>query len=162
MEEHTLKDHIQKIYDQHQGVVEGEGEEEIDINDYVVADEDQEFRNHVNLLNIYTCYFKQLFRRNQGETLFDHVDYDKKNSTNKCMEFLYDEINKFNESTIEDKDILYEPDDISVDINKCTELYTLYINSEPLYLSKFLLPLFQYLATIDWYNIEWSIIPIKG
>lgn len=157
MAEHTLKDHIQKIYDQHD-----KEDEEIDINDYVVAEEDQEFRSHVNLLNIYTCYFKQLFRRNQGETLFDHVDYDKKNSTNKCMEFLYDEINKFNESTIEDKDILYEPDDISVDINKCTELYTLYINSEPLYLSKFLLPLFQYLATIDWYNIEWSIIPIKG
>ena len=137
-------------------------EEEIDINDYIVAEEEQEFGNYVNLLNIYTCYFKQLFRRQQGETLFDYIDYDKKNSTNKCMEYLYEEINKFNVGKDTDKDTLYEPDDTTIDINKCTELYSLYIENEPLYVCKYLFPILQYLSTIEWAVINWSIIPLKN
>lgn len=157
-QEKDLVEKIQQIYNQEGG----EEEEEVNINDYVVAEEEKEYGNYVSLLNIYTCYFKQLFRRKQDETIFDHVDYEKKNSTNKCMEFLYEEIHKFNISKEEDREMLYSPDDMTIDINLCNELYSLYINSEPLYVCKYLLPILQYLTTTEWHSIDWSIIPLKN
>ena len=163
MQESDLVERIQQIYNQGQESQEDQDkEEEININDYIVAEEDIEYGTYVSLLNIFTCYFKQLFRRKQDETIFDHVDYDRKNSTNKCMEFLYDEINKFNDSKEEDKATLYSPDDPSVDINNCNELYSLYIKNEPKYVCKYLLPIVQYLTTIEWHTVTWAIIPIKN
>ena len=34
--------------------------EEINLNDYELAEEETEYNTYVSLLNIYTCYFKQL------------------------------------------------------------------------------------------------------
>ena len=136
-------------------------QDEIDINDYIPADEETEFNNFTSLLNIFTCYFKQLFSKNQESTMLDDVDYTKTDSTNKCMEFMYEEMFKFNKSLDLDKDILYHPDDECLDINKCTELYVLYVDSEPKYTCKYLLPLMQYIGTLRWTTIDWSIIKIK-
>ncbi len=134
---------------------------EIDINDYIPADEETEFNNFTSLLNVFTCYFKQLFSKNQESTMLDDVDYTKTNSTNKCMEFMYEEMFKFNKSLDIDKDILYHPDDDCVDINQCNELYVIYIDSEPKYTCKYLLPLMQYVGTLHWTTIDWSIIKLK-
>lgn len=168
--QNNLENELKKIYDQqYQNQIpdeqyedEQEDEElEIDLNDYVLAEEETEFGTYVCLLNIYTCYFKQLFRRQQDETMFDHIEQDQKDSTNRCMEFLYEEINKFNNSKEEDKDVLYSPDDTSIEIEKCNEMFILYINDIPTYVCKYLLPIMKHLATLDWSNIRWSIIPIK-
>ena len=134
--------------------------EEINLNDYELAEEENEYNTYVSLLNIYTCYFKQLFRRQQNETMFDHLD-EEKDSTKRCMEYLYEEINKLNKSEEPDKETLYSPNDITLDIEKCTDLYILYLDDTPAFACKFLLPLMGYLATKDWLNISWSIIPIK-
>jgi hypothetical protein len=133
---------------------------EINIDDYVFAEEENEFMKMSNLLNIFTCYFKQLFSREAYSTMFENVDLDKNANTNRCMEFLYEEINKFNNSAEEDKSNLYGPDD-DVNMEQCKELYTLYVKDEPIFLCKYLLPIFEYLATIEWNVVDWSIIPIK-
>lgn len=135
--------------------------DEIDINDYILADEESELNNFTSLLNVFTCYFKQLYCTNQESTMFENIDYTKNDSTNKCMEFMYEEMFKFNKSLEIDKDILYDPDNECVDINKCDELYVLYLDSEPKYTCKYLLPLVQYVGTLNWTVINWSIIKIK-
>ena len=137
-------------------------EGEIDIDDYVPADEEKEFGHFTNLLNIFTCYFKQLFMKNQEATMFENVDYNKKDSTNKCMEFMYEEMFKFNKSLEDDKDTLYDPDDSTINIDLCEELYILYIDSEPKFACKFILPILQHIGTLEWAEINWSIIKIKG
>lgn len=159
----NLFNEVRKIYEQqynHQEEI--DNKEEININDYELAEEESEFGEFVGLLNIYTCYFKQVFRRQQDETMFDHIEYDQNDSTNKCMELLYEEINKLNKSDEPDKDVLYSPDDESVNIDNCRELYILYLDDFPTYVCKQLLPLMRHLAKLKWANISWSIIPIKN
>ena len=139
-----------------------ETQEEINIDDYVPAPEETEYGNFVNLLNIFTCHYKKLFAKKESLKIFDGVDYEKLNSTNRYMEFLYEEIFKFNKSTIEDKDVLYDPENDEIDINKCIELYALYVNNEIVYVCKFLLPLLHYLSEVKWLEVEWSIMPLKN
>lgn len=156
--------HLENIYcdpEQDSDSDQDPDQEKININDYKFAEEENEFNSYVALLNIYTCYFKQLFRRQQDETMFDHLD-EKKDSTNKCMECLYDEIYKYNKSDEPDKNELY---DLNEDNNLLEDFqskgsYVLYLNNTPLYVCKYLLPLLQYLTTIDWPNSNWSIIPL--
>jgi hypothetical protein len=137
-----------------------EPEEVIDINDYEVDQDDKEYGIQINMLNIYICYFKQLHDRREKDTMFEHVDYGKEDSTNKCMELFYGEILKYKVSEEEDKGTLYGPDS-ELQIDKCNELYSLYINYEPKYVCKYLIPIISHIATLDWTTISWSIIPVK-
>ena len=139
-----------------------ENSEDIDIRDYIPAEEEVEYDKFLNLLNIYNCYYKQLHNKSNDSTLFDNIDYDNDESTNKCLEFLYEEIFKFKKCTDEDKDILYEPNNKEIKIDNWDEMHVLYINNEPKYVSKFLITLLQYLATIDWTEINWKINPFKN
>jgi len=134
----------------------------INLEDYVLADEEIEFGKYVNLLNVFNCYYKKLFEKKESDNLFGDIDPSKLDSTNKSLEFLYEEVFKFNHSIEEDKDILYEPDDDQLDINKCKELYILCIDCAPVYVCKFLLPLLQHLGEQDWLEMEWNIMPLKS
>lgn len=139
-------------------------DENINIEDYELAEEEVELMPYISLLNIYTCYFKKLFVRNKDSTMFDNIDYTKVDSTNKCLEFLYEEIYKFNKSDDQDKDVLFDPDDDNIKIDQCDELYSLYIGNEPKYVCKYLLPLFKFIGETykNWAEIDWSIIPLKS
>lgn len=134
----------------------------INLEDYVLAEEEVEFGKYVNLLNIFNCYFKKLFERKESEHLFGNINPEQADATNKSLEFLYEEIFKFNNSLEEDKDILYDPDDDNLDINSCKELYILCIDHAPVYVCKFLLPILQYLGEEDWLEMEWNIMPLKN
>ena len=134
----------------------------INLYDYVLADEEIEFGKYINLLNIFNCYFKKLFVKKESEHLFGDINSEQVDSTNKSLEFLYEEIFKFNNSIEEDKDMLYEPDDDNLDINSCKELYILCIDHAPVYVCKFLLPLLQYLGGENWLEMEWNIMPLKN
>ena len=135
---------------------------DIDINDYKITDDEDDYIKYVNLLNVYNCYFKQVHEKKKESTLFDDIDYEKDEATNKCMEFLYEEIIKFNKSIEEDKDLLYNPNDPEVDINIWKEMYVLYIESEQKYTCKYILPLLQFVSTLDWTNLIWNIKPLKN
>lgn len=135
-------------------------DQDIDVNDYEI--EEGGYDDFINLLNIYTCYFKQLFDKTQHENIFNGIDYEKSDSTNRCMEFLYEEIFKYNSSDDPNKDVLYGPDDNEIKLEECKELYTLCIDDVPSLICKFLLPILKYLSNSDWLNINWYIVPIKN
>lgn len=133
---------------------------EIDINDYVLAEEHNNthenlFKNDIGIINILTLYYKHAFNITKNVTLFDGIK-DVDNDTSKCMEFVYGEIFRYNESLIEDKDVLYDLDS-DVDIGLYKEFYCLTINNEPIFMSPFTLPLASHLATLDWIHIDWQI-----
>ena len=58
----------------------------------------------VNLLNVYMCWYKQINNKGKGSSMFDNIELDDDESTNKCMECFYEEIFKFNLSKENDKD----------------------------------------------------------
>ena len=136
-------------------------DEDIDINDYIPADKDDNFVEF-DLLNVFTCYYKQLYQLKQEAYMFEGIDSEKKDSTNRCVELLYEEIYKFQISTNEDKDVLYSPDDESINYDNSIEIFVLYVSGEPIYATQFMLPLLRYVSELDWINLEWSIIKIKG
>lgn len=111
-----------------------------------------------NLLNVYLYYFKQLFQKNNSQNMFDEINCDEPNSTNRCLEFLYDEIRKCNENV--DKTAISE--ECNFNIDECDELYLLKINGESDKYCQYLLPLLKIVAEIDWTNVEWSINPLKS
>jgi len=102
----------------------------INIENYEIDTEENQL-SLLNLLNIYTCYFKQVYEKNRDTTMFENINTDDINSTNQCLELLYEEINKFKNSQDENKNYLYDPNDDILDPEK--ELYTLCINNESIY-----------------------------
>jgi hypothetical protein len=135
--------------------------EDFDINDYEPACKDDNLVE-MSLLNVFICYYKQLYQVKQENHMFDGIDSEKEDSTNRCIELMYEEIHKFQKSTDDDKDILFDPDDNTVNIDLCIELYVLYVDGNVKYVSKYMLPLLRYISDLDWATIEWSVIKIKG
>ncbi len=137
-------------------------ENEINIDDYVPASTysetaDNEFKNYIDIINIFTYHYKQTYNIIEKVTIFDDIPFDDKTATNKCMEFVYGEIFRYENSNVQDKDVLYNPDD-NIDIESYTELHCLMIDDEPIHIAPYLLILISYLSTLDWLNINWKII----
>lgn len=137
---------------------------EIDINDYIPANEyqetaDNEFKQDINILNILTYYYKQVHEITEKISLFDGIEANTNDmtATNKAMEWVYAEIFRYEKSDKEDKDVLYNPDD-EINFEAYTELYCLMINDEPVYACSFILPLVMYLNTIQWLELDWDIV----
>lgn len=135
-------------------------DEEIDIAEYELDKDYEIYNDFFGILNVYTCYFKQLYNRPEKTTMFDGIDYEKQESTNRCMESLYAEINKYNKCDRSDKDDLYGQDN-NINIDEIDELYGLYIDNDLKYLCICLLPILKHLVTLKWNEVNWSIIKIK-
>jgi len=119
----------------------------------------QNTTQHVDILNIFMVYYKNLFQKDTDATMFHDIDYSKSNSTNRAMELFYDHVCKYKQ---------HEDDEIKAsiyldkpDINDWTELYILTIDGEDEKYCQFLVPLLSYLASKDWVTNKWSIIPLK-
>ena len=138
------------------------GINEIDINDYEFAEDNETthenlYKDDINIINILTIYYKKNFNITKKVTLFDDInDVEDTTATNKCMEFVYGEIFRFDNSNLEDKDVLYDLD-CDVDITLYKEFYCLTINGEVMFMSPFIIPIPGHLAKLDWINIDWSI-----
>lgn len=120
---------------------------------------EEEFEEKVGFMNVFLCYYKQMFDKSKEVNMFSDVDYDNDASTNRCMEMLYDEMFKY--QNCEDEEALTILDPSDVNINKCKELYVLVINNKQEKACQMLLPLIKYVSTLDWMNIDWSINPVK-
>lgn len=126
----------------------------------VIADEQDD---NVNFFNVFMCYYKNLFGKEKNINMFHDIDYSKDNSTNRCMEFFYSELHKYQEhenNGREEEITIYEPD--SVDLDKCDELYVLMIDNEQNKMCQTLLPLIKYVSTLDWLTMTWRIDPFKA
>lgn len=130
-------------------------------NDYILADEEQleSVTKYVKLMNIFTVYFRELFNKDPSLNIFQGVDYNKLDSTNRQMELFYEYLITYKENQHNDDLVsIYSIEDI--DINKCKELYILKFKEEE-YGCQFIIPLISYLSEQDWQNSEWSILPVK-
>lgn len=134
-------------------------DDDLKIEDCVKDNEEDSI--FVNMSNIYLVYFKKLFNKKESYKLFEDIKDEDDENTNRCMELLYEDMLKFNSSDVQDKDLLYYPDDEDLNIDLCEELYTLQIDNKPVFSCKFLLPLVRYLAEKEWTSINWLIVPIK-
>jgi hypothetical protein len=133
--------------------------EEFDINDFMIPDDEQPHQSFVDLLNVFICYSKQLFHKGSTSHMFENIDFDKDDSTNRYMEYLFEEITIFNHARDGDKDVLYLMHDFKNDNHKLDLKYALYIDDELTYGSKYLLPMIKHLTTLKWQDINWRIIP---
>ncbi len=133
---------------------------DINLDDYVVPEEELSFKRHLDLMNIFLVYFKTLFKREPNLNMFDGVDEDQKDFTNRHMELFYEELLKYKENINDEQKItIYQLEDI--DINSCDELYILKYNDKE-YGCQFLIPLMSLLSDFNWRGEDWSIIPIKN
>lgn len=136
-----------------------EDDPENNIANYVVPEDDVLENEYINMINVFMFHFKRLFNKNNNYNMLNDIDQTQKNSTNRCMEYVFEEMFKFKEETDEKKKKLYKVG--RLDINNCTELYSLTIDDNPICICQYLLPLIQKVSTLDWTEIHWSIIPIK-
>lgn len=109
-------------------------------------------------INILTAYYNKLVGKK--ENIFSDIDYDHLNSTNRCMEYIYNHVLKFNECVDEDKKDLVHYKDIC-NIEEFENFFILSINDVNLYGCELLLPLIMYLSTVDWENLIWDINIMK-
>ena len=95
--------------------------------------------------------------------MFHDVDYELDNSTNRCMEFLYAEMHKYEDHEDNDRQdqiTIYDPQPINLD--EYDELYVLMIDNKQNKMCHTLLPLIKYVSTLDWLNMTWRIDPFKA
>lgn len=132
---------------------------EINEDEYILADEENKVGKYVNLMNIFTVYFRELFNKDPSLNIFQGVDYNKLDSTNRQMELFYEYLIKYKENQHDDDLVsIYSVEDL--DINKCKELYILKFNGKE-YGCQFIIPLISYLSEQDWKTATWSILPVK-
>lgn len=133
------------------------------IYNFMLDPSEENENKFVDMLNVFICYFKKFHNKQEKTNMFETIDYDNDDSTNKCMEFLYEEMSKFNnyKDQDQDKDVLFDPNTNEIDIKDVKELYMLMIDNKETLISKLLLPMIKYVSTIDWINTNWIIIPLK-
>ena len=128
-------------------------------DDYILADEEHNLGKYVELMNIFTIHFRDLFKKDPTLNIFQGVDYNKLDSTNRQMELFYEYLMSYKENQHNDDRIsIYPVEDI--DINKCKELYILKFKDQE-YACQFIIPLLSYLSEQDYKSDQWSILPIK-
>ena len=130
-------------------------EEPFDIDDY----EPVQFNTFEKLLNVYLTYYKRLHSSKENMNLFDGINLQDNISTNKPTEELFNLMQKFKNADEIDKDVLHGIDS-NLQIDQCQELYMLYINNQPKYLSKYLYVILNYITELN-DDIHWMIMPLK-
>jgi hypothetical protein len=123
--------------------------------------EDKDDDTIVDFVNVFLCYFKNLFQKNPEYNMFNDINFDDDTSTNRCMEFMCAELYKFKQLQQEDETIndIYDPDTINIDATD--ELYVLEIDNKQHKVSRSLIPILKYVSGLDWTEIIWSVIPLK-
>ncbi len=141
----TLQNNLHELMTQHDDSSDYEPDEHANLDDYECA-------SNVDILNIFICHYKQL-------CLAESLDPSGSPSCDpeNIMEYVHTETQKYHNSNDNTKDVLFDIDD---DIDTTQTLYCLLINSEPLYISPYIVTLMNYLCTVDWYKINWSIITL--
>ena len=157
---------VQNLIDTNSNINTTDNIDNIDINEYKLAEEEEEFGAYTDLLNIYNVYYKTLFNKLKESTMFDEIDSEDITSTNRCLEILYDEIVKYKNS---DKKYitLYDPEEYKKlyleSNNKLPEYYQFYLieinNNQKV--THNLITALTYINSFDWKNLEWSINQIN-
>ena len=142
--------------------------ENINIDDYKLAEEEIEYAPYVDILNIFNIYFKMLYGKNNDSTLLDDIDQDDPTSTNRAMEKLYEEIFKYKSSKDDRYVKLYDPTlyketYLVNNDEKLPEDYPFYMVDIDgnLSVTHNLVTALMHIASFDWKSVEWSINQIN-
>lgn len=121
------------------------------------TDKDVEFGNRITtIMNIFQIYFQRRFLKGKRENMFKGIL--QPGETNHSIESFFDALQTYQEYLqAEDTEhiTMYKPEDFPHD--DTDEIYVLQIDKKDVYLSKTIYPLLEYLATIEWSNIDWDI-----
>lgn len=128
--------------------------------DYELAEEEKEMSNFLGMLQVFNVYFKELFKRNPKNSIFEGVDYDRLDSTNRVQELFYEHLWRYKQVHLVDIEAITIYPITEFNINDCKELYSLKIGDEE-YGCQYLIPLLSFLTQHNWMEIEWSLLPIK-
>lgn len=142
-----------------------QSDEPFDINNYVFAEEEEEFNHYTDLINIFTVYYKTLFKKKADVTLFDGIDMQDDTSTNRALEMFYDEIYKLKNTVFDRYKTLYDPDEYKklYSDTKIPDDYPLYSvciqdnTTNETKLTHNLIIAISYIAEFDWIKCKWSI-----
>lgn len=115
----------------------------------------------VDILNAFQTYYKNLYRKQEDETLFDGVNYDDLTSTNRSMELLYDYIYEYRSNKMKDTKLTNLYDQTELNMNDYEELYGLIIDGTIKKISPSFLALLIYLVQLEWNDIDWKISKLK-
>lgn len=132
---------------------------EINMDTDITEDQAQTYMNILvhgctDIINIFRMYYSKLY--NVNENVFNNIDYDKFNSTNRWMEVLMEHMVKYNQLDNQLNDI-----DGPIDLTQYDELYVLVINGIQQKYSVSLISIIKFLAQENWNEINWNIIPMK-
>lgn len=133
----------------------------IDIGEYIISEEDKECEIYTSVMNIFLMYYKNLYKKDNGYTLFDDIDFDSKTSTNGALELFYCEIHNY--KTCEEKHkILYKLEEYKnafPEQNNMT-LYEITINNN-IRITHSLIAGILYISEFDWMAGKWAINKIS-
>ena len=116
--------------------------------------------SYVEIVNVFLMYYQKLY--NKTENLFQDVNVEEVESTNRSLELLYEFMTTQKENEKKDPALveIYNPDDI--DLKKYDEMHGLLIDGNIEKVSPTIMSLLQYVATLDWCTIDWKIMCIKN
>ena len=97
-----------------------------------------------------------------------NINLSKKESTNLCIETFYEHLLEYKTLCQEHRNDnnqieLLDPKKINIeDYEGIYNLYQLNIEDDTMYCCQSIIPLIQYLAELEWNNIDWTIIKITS
>jgi hypothetical protein len=109
-------------------------DEPVDLNKYVLSEEDKSMMTMTNLINVYQKYFNMTYKKTETEdnyqNMFENIDFNDATSTNKCMEYFFESIKIYQELKAKDEKLvqIHPPDDTYVD--NFDETYTIIVDDD--------------------------------
>ena len=123
--------------------------------------ESGELESGIEFLNIFRIYYKQLYSKDKSEDIFEDIDYENPESTNKWMELLFEEKLKHEIYEKKDPSKIEIMDVKEIDMETVDELYVLIIEDEYIKMCQSIFPLISYMIGEEWGTINWSINSLK-
>jgi len=140
--------------------------QEINLEDYELAEEEQELFQYLNLINIFNVYYKARYRAPETATLFEGIDFEDDTSTNRALEIFYEELNNYKKAEEkEEYDLinLFDEEEYAL-LTKNKEdipLYNVIINENEKKVTHNLITAILFVSGFDWINCSWSIVQIN-
>ena len=141
--------------------------QEINLEDYELAEEEQELFQYLNLINIFNVYYKARYRAPETATLFEGIDFEDDTSTNRALEIFYEELNNYKKAEEkEEYDLinLFDEEEYALLTTNNLEdipLYNVIINENEKKVTHNLITAILYVSGFDWINCSWSIVQIN-
>lgn len=129
-----------------------------------LSEEDIIMGDYLNVLNIYTVYFKTLYGKDEQYALLDEINRYDDTSTNLALEMFYEELKIYQKASDERYKKVFDIDEYKkmylTDEKSLPDDYNTYIiqvEDEEKMSHSLIMALFHIAKFENWYQIKWSI-----